>query len=43
VVREAVIVKPDPKAPVGASVLKDLFVGPTAEGHDFSEACSTSS
>ena len=42
VVREAVIAKPDPKAPVGASVLEDLFVGPTAEGHDFTEACSTS-
>jgi ABC-type branched-subunit amino acid transport system substrate-binding protein len=42
-VREAVIVKPNPKAPLGASVLKDLFVGPTAEGHDFTEACSTSS
>jgi ABC-type branched-subunit amino acid transport system substrate-binding protein len=41
-VREAVIVKPDPKAPLGASVLKDLFVGPTAEAHDFTEACSTS-
>jgi ABC-type branched-subunit amino acid transport system substrate-binding protein len=41
-VREAVIVKPDPKAPLGASVLKDLFAGPTAEGHDFSEACSAS-
>jgi hypothetical protein len=41
VVREAVIAKPDPKAPLGASVLKDLFVGPTAEGHDFTEACST--
>ena len=40
VVRDAVIAKPDPKAPLGASVLKDLFVGPTAEGHDFSEACS---
>jgi ABC-type branched-subunit amino acid transport system substrate-binding protein len=42
IVREAVIAKPDPKAPVGSSVLKDLFVGPTAEGHDFTEACSTS-
>jgi ABC-type branched-subunit amino acid transport system substrate-binding protein len=42
VVREAVIAKPDPKAPVGASVLKDLFVGPTAEGYDFTEACSSS-
>jgi ABC-type branched-subunit amino acid transport system substrate-binding protein len=42
VVREAVIVTPDPKAPLGASVLKDLFVGPTAKGYDFTEACSTS-
>jgi ABC-type branched-subunit amino acid transport system substrate-binding protein len=41
VVREAVIAKPDPKAPVGASVLKDLFIGPTAEGYDFTEACSS--
>jgi ABC-type branched-subunit amino acid transport system substrate-binding protein len=41
VVREAVIAKPDPKAPLGASVLKDLFAGPTAEEHDFTEACST--
>ena len=41
-VREAVIVKPDPKAPLGASVLKDLFVGPTAKGYDFTEACSAS-
>jgi ABC-type branched-subunit amino acid transport system substrate-binding protein len=40
VVREAVIVEPDPKAPLGASLLRDLFVGPTAEGHDFTEACS---
>jgi hypothetical protein len=39
-VREAVIVEPDPKAPLGASVLKDLFVGPTAKGYDFTEACS---
>ena len=39
--REAVIAKPDPKAPLGASVLKDFFVGPTAKGHDFTEACST--
>jgi ABC-type branched-subunit amino acid transport system substrate-binding protein len=41
VVREAVIAKPDPKAPVGSSVLKDFFVGPTAEAHDFTESCST--
>jgi ABC-type branched-subunit amino acid transport system substrate-binding protein len=40
VVREAVIAKPDPKAPLGASVRKDLFAGPTAEAHDFTEACS---
>jgi ABC-type branched-subunit amino acid transport system substrate-binding protein len=40
VVRDAIIAKPDPKAPLGASVLKDFFVGPTAEGHDFTESCS---
>ena len=43
VVREAVIAKPDPKAPVGSSVLKDFFVGPTAKGHDFTEPCSAAS
>jgi ABC-type branched-subunit amino acid transport system substrate-binding protein len=40
VVRDAIIAKPDPKAPLGASVLKDFFVGPTAKGHDFTESCS---
>jgi ABC-type branched-subunit amino acid transport system substrate-binding protein len=40
VVRDAIIARPDPKAPLGASVLKDFFVGPTAEGHDFTESCS---
>jgi ABC-type branched-subunit amino acid transport system substrate-binding protein len=43
VVREAVIAKPDAKAPVGSSVLKDFFVGPTAKAHDFTESCSTAS
>jgi ABC-type branched-subunit amino acid transport system substrate-binding protein len=43
VVRGAVIVKPDPKAPVGASQLEDYFVGPTAERYDFTKACSTGS
>jgi ABC-type branched-subunit amino acid transport system substrate-binding protein len=43
VVREAVIAKPDPKAPVGSSVLKDFFAGPTAKGHDFTEPCSAAS
>jgi ABC-type branched-subunit amino acid transport system substrate-binding protein len=41
-VREAIIAKPDPKAPLGASVLKDFFVGPTAKGYDFSKSCSAS-
>ena len=41
VARDAIIAKPDPKAPLGASVLKDFFVGPTAKGHDFTESCST--
>jgi ABC-type branched-subunit amino acid transport system substrate-binding protein len=43
VVREAIIAKPDPEAPVGASVLKDFFVGPTAQGHDFETPCSAAS
>lgn len=40
VVKEALIGKPDPKAPTGASVLKDFFTGPTIEKHEFAEACS---
>jgi ABC-type branched-subunit amino acid transport system substrate-binding protein len=40
VVREALIAKPDPKAPTGAIVQKDFFTGPTAEKYDFSAACS---
>jgi len=40
VVKEAIIGQPDPDAPLGSSVLKDFFVGPTAEAFDFTEACS---
>jgi ABC-type branched-subunit amino acid transport system substrate-binding protein len=43
VVREAIIAKPDPTAPVGASVLKDFFVGPTAKGYDFTKPCASGS
>jgi ABC-type branched-subunit amino acid transport system substrate-binding protein len=39
VFREHLIVKPDPEAPAGVSVLEDSFVGPTAEAYDFTEAC----
>jgi hypothetical protein len=37
--RQAVIAKPDESAPLGSSVLKDFFVGPTAEKFDFSKPC----
>ena len=40
VVREALISKPDEEAPLGASVEKDFFVGPTAKAFDFTEPCS---
>lgn len=40
VVREALITKPDEKAPLGLSVQKDFFVGPTAKGYKFTKACS---
>jgi ABC-type branched-subunit amino acid transport system substrate-binding protein len=39
-VREAVIAKPDKTAPVGSSVEKDFFVGPTAKDFDFTKSCS---
>jgi ABC-type branched-subunit amino acid transport system substrate-binding protein len=38
-VRSAIIAKPDESAPLGSSVLKDFFVGPTAEAFDFTEPC----
>jgi hypothetical protein len=41
VVREAVIARPDPSAPLGASVLKGFFVGPTATAFAFTEPCAT--
>jgi ABC-type branched-subunit amino acid transport system substrate-binding protein len=40
VVRDAVIVKADPKAPLGASVEQDFFVGDTTKEADLSQACS---
>jgi ABC-type branched-subunit amino acid transport system substrate-binding protein len=39
VFREHLIVKPDPEAAAGVSVVEDSFVGPTAEAYDFSEVC----
>lgn len=40
VVRQALIAKPDESAPLGASVEKDFFTGPTAKEYKFDEACS---
>jgi ABC-type branched-subunit amino acid transport system substrate-binding protein len=40
VVRAALIMKPDEKAPVGAVVQKDFFTGPTAKKYKFTKACS---
>jgi ABC-type branched-subunit amino acid transport system substrate-binding protein len=39
VVRESLIGKPDPSAPLGASVVKPFFVGPTAKDFSFTEPC----
>lgn len=39
VVRESLIAKPDPEAPLGNSVEYDFFVGPTAQDYDFTEPC----
>ena len=38
-VRQALIAKPDESAPLGSSVHKDFFVGPTAEKFDFTKPC----
>ena len=43
VVRESLIARPDEDAPLGSSVLRDFFVGPTAEEFEFTEPCSTPS
>jgi ABC-type branched-subunit amino acid transport system substrate-binding protein len=43
VFRQSIIAQPDPAAPLGASVLEDFFVGPTAEAFEFTEACSAAS
>jgi ABC-type branched-subunit amino acid transport system substrate-binding protein len=39
VFRQSLISKPDPAAPTGVTVEKNLFVGPTAEKYDFTKAC----
>jgi ABC-type branched-subunit amino acid transport system substrate-binding protein len=39
-VRESIIAKPDEAAPLGASVLKDFFVGSTAQTFQFTEPCA---
>ncbi len=39
VVRQSLIGKADEKAPPGASVLKEFFVGPTAKDFSFTEPC----
>lgn len=39
VVKDTLIAAPDPKAPTGASVKKDFFVGPTAEKQSFDKPC----
>lgn len=39
VFRQNLIVKPDKTAPSGVSIVKDLFVGPTAKAYKFTEPC----
>ncbi len=39
VFRQSLISKPDPAAPTGVTVVKDLFTGPTAKGYDFTKPC----
>lgn len=39
VVRESLVLQPDPDAPDGFSVLEDFFAGPTAQDYDFTEPC----
>lgn len=41
VFRQIVISRPDANAPSGVTVTADFFVGPTAEGYDFSEPCQS--
>jgi ABC-type branched-subunit amino acid transport system substrate-binding protein len=38
-VRGNTINRPDPDSPVGVSVHRELFVGPTAEGHELTQPC----
>ena len=38
-VRQALIAKPDESAPLGSSVHKDFFVGPTVEKFQFTKPC----
>lgn len=40
VFREIVITEPDKSAPSGTSTIQEFFVGPTAEGFDFTEPCA---
>jgi ABC-type branched-subunit amino acid transport system substrate-binding protein len=40
VFRQHLIVQPDVDAPSGVSVVEDFFVGPTAEGFEFTEPCA---
>lgn len=39
VFRQSLISKPDPTAPTGVKVEKDLFTGPTADKYDFTKPC----
>jgi hypothetical protein len=39
VFRQSLISKPDPSAPTGVKVERDLFTGPTAEKYDFAKPC----
>jgi hypothetical protein len=39
--RGSIVSEPNPEAIVGLDVLQDFFVGPTAEGYDFTQSCFT--
>ena len=41
VFRQAVISRPDAAAPSGVTIVEDFFVGPTAEGYEFTEPCAS--
>jgi hypothetical protein len=38
-VRASIVAQPDPEAATGASNVADLFVGPTAEAYELTDAC----